>query len=184
MAAPRSQSPLLHGVVWFAGAQAHRASEHPHAARFLVSPNGITERASPGQHRLRHRRRAQTSGAVLASHFLRDPDLDRELGAVLRSLPPSRAAPCTGQSRPSVQTRGRRHLGLLLCFWGYCGSDGRRSTAWLALQRQTAVSLCPLHPQLPGRLQPLTPPLPRLGPSCQQDMQPWFHRELAMNVPF
>lgn len=140
-----------------------------------ASPNALHgERTAP----------TQTPGAVSASDLLRDPDRDRELGAVLLSL-----GPCTRRSEAfGPDQGGRRHLGLLP--WGGDPGDGAAPTEDGQSSACSAASggrvLVASPARLPrGRQPPTQPPLRppwRLLPAGHR-MQPWFHRELATRVP-
>lgn len=140
-----------------------------------ASPNALHgERTAP----------TQTPGAASASDLLRDPDRDRELGAVLLGL-----GPCTRRSEAfGPDQGGRRHLGLLP--WGGDPGDGAAPTEDGQSSACSAASggrvLVASPARLPRRRQPPTqPPLRppwRLLPAGHR-MQPWFHRELATRVP-
>lgn len=131
-----------------------------------ASPNALHgERTAP----------TQTPGAVSASDLLRDPDRDRELGAVLLSL-----GPCTRRSEAfGPDQGGRRHLGLLP--WGGDPGDGAAPTEDGQSSACSAASggrvLVASPARLPRRQQPPTQPSSRrgrpsarLGASCPQDI--------------
>lgn len=131
-----------------------------------ASPNALHgERTAP----------TQTPGAVSASGLLRDPDRDRELGAVLLSL-----GPCTRRSEAfGPDQGGRRHLGLLP--WGGDPGDGAAPTEDGQSSACSAASggrvLVASPARLPRRRQPPTQPgsrrgrpSARLGASCPQDI--------------
>lgn len=131
-----------------------------------ASPNALHgERTAP----------TQTPGAASASDLLRDPDRDRELGAVLLSL-----GPCTRRFEAfGPDQGGRRHLGLLP--WGGDPGNGAaptedgQSSACSAASGGRVLAASPAR--LPRRRQPPTQPgsrrgrpSARLGASCPQDI--------------